>query len=311
MCWAWRCASGNAPHRPSRLVDHRRGAEDLLHQRPVPLHGGRVDLADAAEHLAVPDVVHPAQRAPLEVARGERQVGPGLRRVLAERQARLPDVEPREALGQLRPGQPLGVGVRVEAQLAAGSPSGRSRGTRGRWRLRSTRQSAIVREGEGAPRGRAQMAGLRVPPAPRHEVRGVEALAVVAAPDDVGGLAPPLRKGNEPLDRVADHLVAAVDGAERRVEDAVVRVVGVDQPDVALVPRSCACSGRCSRRCPCSSRRSPPATGRAAGRQGPGRRSRGFRRRRCRGLRSVPPVRPPRCRPSCLLRARGRASPRR
>ena len=220
---------------PQGLVRHRRGAEELLHQRPVPLHGGRVDLADAAEHLAVPDVVHPTQRVPLEVARGERQVGAGLRRMLAEREARLPDVEPREALSQLRLGEDPGISVRVEAQLAqdrhlvghevlAVDPVAQHEAVRDRAR------------GEGAPRGRAQMAGLRVPPASRHEVRGVEALAVVPAPDDVGGLAPTLRKGDEPLDRVADHLVAAVDGAERRVEDAVVRVVGVDQPDVALVP---------------------------------------------------------------------------
>ena len=68
------------------------------------------------------------------------------------------------------------------------------------------------------------------------QMRGVEALPVVARPDHLGGEAAAFGQRDQPLDGVAHHLLAVVHGLARGVDDAVVGVVGVDQPDVALVP---------------------------------------------------------------------------
>ncbi len=89
---------------------------------------------------------------------------------------------------------------------------------------------------EGAPGGAAQVSVLRVPTRAGDEVRGVETVAVIALPDDMGGHAAPFGKADKPLDGIADNILAVVDRAGGAVEDAVVRVVAVDQADVAFIP---------------------------------------------------------------------------
>ncbi len=82
----------------------------------------------------------------------------------------------------------------------------------------------------------AEGAVLRVAAGARDEMGRVEAVDVIAAPDHLCRHAPPLREGGEPLDRVADDVLAIVQGAERRVEHRIVGVVRINEADVALVP---------------------------------------------------------------------------
>ena len=84
--------------------------------------------------------------------------------------------------------------------------------------------------------GQAQMTVLGVPARTGHQVRGVEPILVVAVPDHLRGHAAALGIAHQPLDGVAHHVLAIVDRPGRAIEDAIVRVVRVDQADIALVP---------------------------------------------------------------------------
>ena len=80
------------------------------------------------------------------------------------------------------------------------------------------------------------MAPLGVAARAGDQMRRVEAVAVVALPDHLGRHSAPLGEGDEALDGVEHDLLARVDRPRRAVEHAIVGVVAVDQPDVALVP---------------------------------------------------------------------------
>ena len=89
---------------------------------------------------------------------------------------------------------------------------------------------------EGPPGRRAVAAVLGVPPRPGDQMRGVEPVPVVARPDHLRRHAAAFGQRDQPLDGVAHHLLAVVHGLGRGIDHAIVGVVGIDQPDIALVP---------------------------------------------------------------------------
>ena len=67
-------------------------------------------------------------------------------------------------------------------------------------------------------------------------VRGIKAVHVIAAPHDGGGHPAAVGQFHDALDGFAHDAFAVIHGAQNSIQDAVVRVMAVDEPDVALVP---------------------------------------------------------------------------
>ena len=218
------------------LVADGGDAVKLLHQGAVVHDGGRIDIAQHAEHLAVIGRVQPFQRLPLKVGRGDGGIQRQFRgRILAHHQPVFTDIEAGQPLRQLGRGDLLGEGMGVETQLT----DDRHLIGDDPFAIDLVLEDHAVGHGtrdEGPPRRRAIVPVLAVTARAGHQVRGIEAVDVIALPDHLGRHAPALGQRDQALDRVAHHVFAVIHGAHGAIEDAVMGVMGVDQPHVALVP---------------------------------------------------------------------------
>ena len=107
----------------------------------------------------------------------------------------------------------------------------------------------MVRATKLRPVGGPRRAVLGVPPRAGHEVRGVEPIDVVAAPDDLRGHAAPVGELRDALDRVAHDILAVIDRARATNRRPSSTYSASRSARDCARPRSGACSARCSRRC--------------------------------------------------------------